>query len=98
MHSKVKELTEEKTSIQKQIQFERNNRMLEQEQYEYMLKTEQELLRQTRDQVLQISSDARQEAESLNQRLASKNEEITNLTGTVKELNIKLNMARDEII
>ncbi|CAC5356852.1 unnamed protein product [Mytilus coruscus] len=98
LKKKVQLLDDEIQSLKSQLQTEKGNNVLLQEQFNSTIKHEQSMLEDTRNQIKLMVSSNNNEIDFKSKRLEEKNEEITQLTSSLNIVKKKLDEAQDEIL
>ncbi|VDI84200.1 Hypothetical predicted protein [Mytilus galloprovincialis] len=98
LKKKVQLLEDEIQSLKSQLQTEKGNNVLLQEQFNTAIKHEQSMLEDTRNQIKLMVSSNNNEIDFKSKRLEEKNEEITQLTSSLNIVKKKLDEAQDEIL
>ncbi|CAC5374668.1 unnamed protein product [Mytilus coruscus] len=98
LKKKVQLLEDEIQSLKSQLQTEKGNNVLLQEQFNSAIKNEQSMLEDTRNQIKLMVSSNNNEIDFKSKRLEEKNEEITQLTSSLNIVKKKLDEAQDEIL
>lgn len=98
LEAKLQNMKEEIKSKEQQVQSLKANSLLQEELQEHTLTHERKILEETRDQVKKLIQEKNEDYEHLNNKIHEKQAENESLNQTIKDLTIKLNLSKDEVI